>query len=83
MSSFSSSCQGLGEAMLVELVEIYIINATTTVVVPRSIKATSSSLAGSRSGRLHRAVCVDTAEVLLVRRFVGLDLRGAVMITLL
>ena len=37
MSSFSSSCHGLGEAMLVELVEIYIINATTTVVVPRSI----------------------------------------------
>ena len=64
------------------LVEIYTINATTTVVVPRSI-ATSSSLAGSRRGRLHRAVRVDTAEVLLVRRFVGLDLRGAVMITLL
>ena len=37
MSSFSSSCHGLGEAMLVELVEIYTINATTIVVVPRSI----------------------------------------------
>ena len=33
-SSFSSSCHGLGEAMLME---IYIINVTKTVVVPRPI----------------------------------------------
>ena len=34
MSSFPSSCHGLGESMLVE---IYTINTTTTVVLLRSI----------------------------------------------
>ena len=35
--------------------------------------ATPSLLAGSRRWSLHRAVHVDTAEVLLLRRFIGLD----------
>ena len=35
--------------------------------------ATSLSLAGSRRGRLHRAIRVDTSEVLLLRHFIGLD----------
>ena len=35
--------------------------------------ATPSLLAGSRRRSLHRAVRVDTAEVLLLRRFIGLD----------
>ena len=34
--------------------------------------ATSSSLAGSRRRSLHQAVRADTAEVLLLRRFIGL-----------
>ena len=37
-------------------------------------RANSSSLAGSRRRILHQAERVDTVEVLLVRRSIGLDL---------
>ena len=57
------------------LVEIYIINATTTVVVPRSIYPSPPCLRDKEGGDLHRGVRVDTAEALLVRCFIGLDLR--------
>ena len=43
--------------------------------------ATSSLLAGSRRRSLHRAVRVDTAETLLMRRFIGLECEDPHLLT--
>ena len=58
------------------LVEIYTIKCHHNRRGAEIYLATSSLFAGSRRGRLHRAVRVDTAEALLVRCCIRIGSRG-------